>query len=119
MRAIAFITRLVDSGFDDGGQLKKMLIHCIDGEDQLRTLGGSSKLNVDSNFMTALFDLGAGEAQHFFETISTRSASNPRRTLRSFSLTPAVPRPATESRMLRSPVRSGGRHDAVYVCPVA
>jgi NTE family protein len=65
MRAIAFISKLVDRGFDDGGQLKKMLIHCIDGEDQLRTFGVSSKLNVDSNFLTRLFDLGRGRGEAF------------------------------------------------------
>ena len=78
MRAIAFISRLVDSGFDDGGQLKKMLIHCIDGEDQLRTLGVSSKLNVDSNFMTGLFDLGRRRGEAFlrdhFDKIGEQSS---------------------------------------------
>jgi len=78
MRAIAFISRLVDSGFDDGGQLKKMLIHCIDGEDQLRTLGVSSKLNVDSNFMTGLFDLGRRRGKAFlrdhFDKIGEQSS---------------------------------------------
>ena len=81
MRALAFVTRLVDSGFDDGGRLKKMLIHCIDGEDELRTLGVSSKLNVEWDFLTWLFDLGRRRRRSaFFATISTRSASSHRRT---------------------------------------
>ncbi len=32
MRAISFVNRLVERGFDEGGRLKKILIHCIDAE---------------------------------------------------------------------------------------
>ena len=42
MRAINFVNRLVESGFDKGGQLKKMLIHCIEAEDEMSALGVSS-----------------------------------------------------------------------------
>src|SRR6476469_6214808 len=58
MRAINFVNRLVDSGFDDGGRLKKMLIHCIDAEDEMSNLGVSSKLNVGQDFLGWLFELG-------------------------------------------------------------
>ena len=47
MRAIAFITRMIDKGFDDDGRMKKVFMHCIDAEQELRTLGVSSKVNVE------------------------------------------------------------------------
>ena len=35
MRAINFVNRLVDRGFTEGGRLKKILVHCIDAEDEM------------------------------------------------------------------------------------
>jgi NTE family protein len=78
MRAINFVNHLVDSGFDDGGRLKKMLIHCIDAEDEMSKLGVSSKLNVCRDFLFWLFELGRSRADMFlrdhFETIGTDSS---------------------------------------------
>jgi NTE family protein len=65
MRAINFVNRLVEGGFDDGGRLKKMLIHCIDAEDEMSRLGVSSKLNVGREFLGWLFDLGRKRADLF------------------------------------------------------
>ena len=65
MRAINFVNRLVEGGFDDGGRLKKMLIHCIDAEDEMGKLGVSSKLNVGREFLGWLFDLGRARADIF------------------------------------------------------
>ena len=86
MRAINFVNRLVDSGFDDGGRLKKVLIHCVDAEDELDHLGVSSKLNVGWEFLTWLFDLGRkrGDAflrEHFDKIGKESSASIDRRFL--------------------------------------
>jgi NTE family protein len=67
MRAINFVNRLVDSGFDDGGRLKKMLIHCIDAEDEMSNLGVSSKLNVEREFLRWLFEMGRSRANVFLE----------------------------------------------------
>ena len=78
MRAIAFMSRLVDRGFDDGGRLKKMLIHCIDAEEQMRTLGVSSKVNVEPAFLTRLFELGRQQCDAFlrehFDKIGKQSS---------------------------------------------
>jgi NTE family protein len=78
MRAIDFVNGLVDRGFDDGGRLKKILIHCIDAEDEMRTLSVSSKLNVDWDFLTWLFELGRTQAAAFlrdhFEKIGKQSS---------------------------------------------
>lgn len=65
MRAINFVNHLVESGFDDGGRLKKMLIHCIDAEDEMTNLGVSSKLNVGRDFLRWLFELGRKRADAF------------------------------------------------------
>lgn len=65
MRAIQFVTRLVDGGFDDNGRLKRMLIHSIDAEDVMASLGVSSKLNADWDFLVSLHDLGRRRADRF------------------------------------------------------
>jgi NTE family protein len=65
MRAINFVNHLVESGFDDGGRLKKMLIHCIDAEDEMTNHGVSSKLNVGRDFLRWLFELGRKRADAF------------------------------------------------------
>src|SRR5512147_323638 len=65
MRAINFVNRLVEGGFDDGGRLKKMLIHCIDAEDEMNNLGVSSKLNAGWDFLTWLFELGRKRGDAF------------------------------------------------------
>ena len=67
MRAIDFVNGLVDRGFDDGGRLKKILIHCIDAEDEMRALSVSSKLNVDWDFLTWLFEMGRARASTFLD----------------------------------------------------
>jgi NTE family protein len=80
MRAINFVNHLVESGFDDGGRLKRMLIHCIDAEDEMSRLGVSSKLNVCRDFLTWLFELGRERADVFlrdhFETLGKSSSTS-------------------------------------------
>ncbi len=65
MRAINFVNQLVEGGFDDGGRLKKMLIYCIEAEDEMSRLGVSSKLNVCRDFLLSLFELGRKRADIF------------------------------------------------------
>jgi NTE family protein len=80
MRAINFVNRLVEGGFDDGGRLRKMLIHCIDAEDEMSKLGVSSKLNVCRDFLDFLFALGRARADRFlrdhFDTIGKDSSTS-------------------------------------------
>jgi NTE family protein len=68
MRAIAFVNRLVEKGFDDEGRLKKMLIHCVDAEDEMSQLGVSSKLNTTREFLTWLFQLGRRRGAAFLNS---------------------------------------------------
>ncbi len=65
MRAIHFVTRLVDAGFDDGGRLKRLFVHCLDAEDAMRKLGTSSKLNAQWDFLMYLHRLGRERADSF------------------------------------------------------
>jgi NTE family protein len=56
MRAIAFVTQLIDEGKMAGG--KRMFMHLIEAEDVIRELAGSSKMNGTWKFLTYLFELG-------------------------------------------------------------
>lgn len=67
MRAINFVARLVDGGFDDGGRLKRMLLHCIDAEEEMRKLDVSSKLNASWDFLMYLHELGRQRGAAFLE----------------------------------------------------
>ena len=67
MRAINFVTHLIDGGFDDNGRLKRMLLHTIDAADQMRELSASSKLNVSWDFLVWLRDLGRARAGAFLD----------------------------------------------------
>jgi NTE family protein len=60
MRAVAFVTKLIDDGKLVGG--KRMLIHSIDGEDVIGALPNSSKMNADWEFLKHLFAIGRERA---------------------------------------------------------
>jgi len=80
MRAINFVTKLVESGFTDGGRLKHMLIHTIDAEEEVCQLGVSSKLNADWSFLASLHEIGRLKAEAFlerhFDDIGKRSSTD-------------------------------------------
>jgi NTE family protein len=63
MRAVAFVTDLIDSGRMVDG--KRMLIHAIDGEDVIGTLSNSSKLNGNWGFLSYLHKLGRERADEW------------------------------------------------------
>jgi NTE family protein len=63
MRAIAFVTRLIEEGHVGGTKLKRMLIHSIEGEDVMRGLTVASKLNADWEFLMRLHGLGRARAE--------------------------------------------------------
>ena len=60
MRAVAFVTQMIDEGKLSGG--KRMFIHLIEAEDVIKELAGSSKMNADWRFLSYLFDLGRERA---------------------------------------------------------
>jgi NTE family protein len=63
MRAVAFVTDLIDSGKMADG--KRLLIHAIDGEDVIATLSNSSKLNGNWGFLTHLHKAGRERADRW------------------------------------------------------
>ncbi len=67
MRAIAFVTKMIDDGTIEDGKMKRMLIHAIEGQDFMRELGVSSKMNADWEFLTHLRDVGRVRAEQWLE----------------------------------------------------
>jgi NTE family protein len=58
MRAVAFVTHLLDSHQLDEKKYRRMYMHWIEAESEMRGLGVSSKLNADLEFLLHLRDLG-------------------------------------------------------------
>jgi NTE family protein len=67
MRAVAFVTKLIDDGKLGKGDAKRMLIHSICADDVMRCLGVASKLNAYGEFLRHLHALGRERAQVWIE----------------------------------------------------
>ncbi len=67
MRAIAFVSKLVDEGKIADGSLKKVLIHAISADEVMQKLSVSSKLNADWEFLTHLQADGRAHAEAWLE----------------------------------------------------
>jgi NTE family protein len=65
MRAVAFVTKMIDEGQIKDGTLKRMLIHAIEAEKFMSDLGVSSKLNLDWEFLMHLRDVGREHAERW------------------------------------------------------
>ena len=65
MRAIAYVTQLIDDGKISGG--KRMFMHLIEAEDIIRNLAGSSKMNGTWKFLTHLFEIGRDRADKWLD----------------------------------------------------
>jgi NTE family protein len=66
MRAIEFVTRLIDGQQLQG--FKKMLIHSISADDVMTELGVASKLNAEWGFLTHLRDTGRRYAEAWLDS---------------------------------------------------
>ena len=77
MRAIAFVTKLIDDGKLSQGDAKRVFIHSVCADDVMRGLGTASKLNADGGFLRQLRALGRERAQawinHHFDDLGSRS----------------------------------------------
>jgi NTE family protein len=77
MRAVAFVTKLIDDGKLSQNHAKRVLIHSVCADDVMRGLGAASKLNADSGFLAQLRGLGRERAQawieHHFHDLGSRS----------------------------------------------
>src|SRR5580692_4519052 len=58
MRAIRFVTRLIDDGIVLDGSLRRMRIHAITADHVIAKLSIASKLDADWEFLTSLRDSG-------------------------------------------------------------
>jgi NTE family protein len=67
MRAVAFITNLIDEGKIKEGALKRLFIHDIAAESEFQELGFSSKLNADWEFLTHLREVGRRVADEWID----------------------------------------------------
>jgi len=78
MRAIAFVTSLIQRGKVAPGEMKEMLIHSIRSDETMTELGVSSKLNADWDFLCHLRDRGRAQAEQWlagtYDDIGTRSS---------------------------------------------
>jgi NTE family protein len=77
MRAVAFVTKLIDDGKLSPGDAKRVLIHAVCADDVMRGLGPASKLNADGGFLRQLRALGRERAQAWidrhFDDLGSRS----------------------------------------------
>jgi NTE family protein len=67
MRAIAFVTRLIDQGRIPEGTMKRMLLHSIAADDVMQMLGAVSKMNTSWEFLTQLRDIGRERAAQWLD----------------------------------------------------
>lgn len=65
MRAVAFVSRLIDQERLDTGRYQRMLVHAISDDDEMRKHGAWSKLNPDWAFISHLFEAGRAAANRF------------------------------------------------------
>src|SRR3954447_16602212 len=67
MRAIDFVTKLVDMDVGKSLSLKRMFIHAIASDEVMAGLSAASKLNADWAFLTDLRDCGRESAAKWLE----------------------------------------------------
>jgi NTE family protein len=67
MRAIEFVQRLLAEKKLDPGRYKRVLLHMITAEEQIRRYGASSKYNTAPAFLNELFDLGRATSRQWLD----------------------------------------------------
>jgi len=77
LRAIDFVTRLMDEGRLDGTGYRRVFVHLVEDEMSLSALGASSKLNTEHEFLEMLFVKGRQATEHWiaahFDDVGERS----------------------------------------------
>ena len=77
MRAVAFVTKLIDDEKLSQVDAKRVLIHSVCADDVMRGFGTASKLNADLGFFSRLRALGRERAQawidHHLDDLGSRS----------------------------------------------
>ncbi len=67
MRAVGFITDLIDQGLLDSKKIKRVNMHLLEDEETFQELGWSSKLNTEWEFLTHLFEKGRAAADSWIK----------------------------------------------------
>lgn len=67
MRAISFVTRLIDEGALSQAKARRILIHAIEADGVMSGLGVASKLNADWDFLCHLRQMGRKTAEEWLE----------------------------------------------------
>lgn len=67
MRAIHFITNLIDEGLLDKNKIKRVFMHVIKNDEGFEHFGWSSKLNTEWEFLTHLFEMGRESADQWIK----------------------------------------------------
>jgi len=67
MRAVAFVTRLIDENVLDGGSYRRMLIHAIRDDAAMAELATTTKLLADWGFLCRLRDAGRKRAHEWLK----------------------------------------------------
>lgn len=80
MRAIQFVSKLIDDGIADKTKIKKINMHLIENTDVFADLDHTSALNSDWDFLTFLFEKGRETAEKWmkknYDGIGVRSTAN-------------------------------------------
>jgi NTE family protein len=80
MRAIYFVTSLIEKGELDEAKYKHTFIHTIDAEEEMSRLTASSKMNLDMEFLNYLFEIGHEKADAFlanhYDEIGRKSSTD-------------------------------------------
>lgn len=78
LRAIDFVTRLLDAGQLDPERYRRMRMHIIHARKRMRPLDATSKLNVEWDFLRHLFAIGREAAARWldahFDDLGARSS---------------------------------------------
>ncbi len=83
LRAVDFVSRLLEDGRLEGTGYRRVLMHAIGDEATLSELGASSKFNVEPGFIDMLFEKGRAAAEQWLKTsfrhVGVRATVNVRR----------------------------------------
>jgi NTE family protein len=77
LRAIDFVDRLIDEDKLSGDEYRRLNVHIIEADEEMKALGASSKMNSEWAFLVHLRDIGRRAAQTWidrhFDDIGKRS----------------------------------------------
>jgi NTE family protein len=68
MRAIHFVNRLIEKGALNQERYRKVFVHRIEAEDEMRPLGSATKLLIEPEFLQRLFGFGRAAADTWLQT---------------------------------------------------